>query len=375
MESRGLAQLSYALRGVLADRSGNEDDPYARVLLRWSPRPPAGRPLNNGNQPPLELEAPGETVNPDQMRVSVEAAVSRYCGQYGVKPASIKVAGQPTGWVWREPPVDGRPLHNKVALVTGAGGAIGGGICRELLAKGCCVVATDVSTAALDNLAEQMGAAGAERLVTVRMDVTDAKEVALGFDRAALAFGGVDIVVANAGVAATAALMDMELETFRRVARINLEGTLITLAETGRRLQLQRTGGDIVFISTKNVFAPGAEFGAYSATKAAAHQLARIASLEFASIGVRVNMVAPDAVFADGMRRSGLWAEVGPARMRARGLDEKGLEEYYRNRNLLKARVTAQHVANAVLFLVTRQTPTTGATIPVDGGLPDATPR
>jgi NAD(P)-dependent dehydrogenase (short-subunit alcohol dehydrogenase family) len=130
-----------------------------------------------------------------------------------------------------------------------------------------------------------------------------------------------------------------------------------------------------VLVSTKNVFAPGAQFGAYSATKAASHQLARIASLEFAPLGVRVNMVAPDAVFSDGKRKSGLWAEVGPSRMKARGLDEKGLEEYYRGRNLLKARVTATHVANAVLFFATRQTPTTGATIPVDGGLPDATPR
>jgi NAD(P)-dependent dehydrogenase (short-subunit alcohol dehydrogenase family) len=94
-----------------------------------------------------------------------------------------------------------------------------------------------------------------------------------------------------------------------------------------------------------------------------------------ADLDVRVNMVSPDAVFSHGARRSGLWAEVGPDRMKARGLDEAGLEEYYRSRNLLKARVTARHVANAVLYFATRQSPTTGATIPVDGGLPDATPR
>ena len=121
--------------------------------------------------------------------------------------------------------------------------------------------------------------------------------------------------------------------------------------------------------------APGASFGAYSATKAASHQLARIASLELAASDVRVNMVAPDAVFGGGVRKSGLWKEVGPGRMKARGLDEKGLEEYYQNRNLLKARVTAEHVANGVIFFATRQTPTTGATLPIDGGLPDSTPR
>jgi NAD(P)-dependent dehydrogenase (short-subunit alcohol dehydrogenase family) len=147
------------------------------------------------------------------------------------------------------------------------------------------------------------------------------------------------------------------------------------MAEAARHLKLQGTGGDIVLVSTKNVFAPGAKFGAYSATKAAAHQLARIASLELAEIDVRVNMVATDAVFSHGARKSGLWAAVGPDRMRARGLDEAGLEEYYRSRNLLKARITAEHVGRAVVYFATRQTPTTGATLPVDGGLPDATPR
>jgi NAD(P)-dependent dehydrogenase (short-subunit alcohol dehydrogenase family) len=147
------------------------------------------------------------------------------------------------------------------------------------------------------------------------------------------------------------------------------------LAEAGRLFRRQGIGGDIVLISTKNVFAPGARFGAYSATKAGSHQLARIASLELAEIGVRVNMVSPDAVFGEDDRKSGLWAEVGPDRMKARGLDEKSMQEYYQTRNLLKSKVTAEHVSNAVLFFVTRQTPTSGATIPVDGGLPDATPR
>ena len=86
-------------------------------------------------------------------------------------------------------------------------------------------------------------------------------------------------------------------------------------------------------------------------------------------------MVSPDGVFSHDERKSGLWAEVGPDRMRARGLDQEGLENYYKNRNLLKLKITAGHVAKAVLFFTTRQTPTTGATIPIDGGLPDATPR
>jgi NAD(P)-dependent dehydrogenase (short-subunit alcohol dehydrogenase family) len=267
------------------------------------------------------------------------------------------------------------PLQNEIALVTGAAGAIGAGICRGLLAKGAHVAAADLARESLDDLVQELNQTSPGRIMGVTMDVTDAASVAAGFDAVAEAWGGVDIIVVNAGIAMVAPLVDLDVEAFRRLERVNVEGTLLTIAEAGRRLCRQATGGDMILVSTKNVFAPGAQFGAYSATKAAAHQLARIASLELASFDIRVNMVSPDAVFSDGKRKSGLWAEVGPSRMKARGLDEKGLEDYYRTRNLLKVRVTPGHVANAVLFFATRQTPTTGATIPVDGGLPDATPR
>ena len=267
------------------------------------------------------------------------------------------------------------PLHDRVAVVTGAAGAIGTGVAMGLLEAGCHVVVTDLPGAALESLAAELDAAFPGRAVGVPMDVTDAASVADAFRFAARTWGGVDLAIVNAGIAHVAALTVMDIEAFRRLERVNVEGTLLVLAECGRHFARQQTGGDIVLVSTKNVFAPGARFGAYSATKAAAHQLARIASLEMADLDVRVNMVSPDAVFSHGARRSGLWAEVGPDRMKARGLDEAGLEEYYRSRNLLKARVTARHVANAVLYFATRQSPTTGATIPVDGGLPDATPR
>ena len=207
------------------------------------------------------------------------------------------------------------------------------------------------------------------------MDVTDPSAIHAGFNRIIQTWGGIDLVVANAGIAHVSSIADMDPRDFYRLEKVNTHGTLLTIAEAARFFKVQGIGGDIVLISTKNVFAPGARFGAYSATKAAAHQLARIASLELAKMGVRVNTVSPDAVFSHSKKKSGLWEEVGPDRMRARGLDEKGLETYYQNRNLLKAKVTATHVARAVLFFATHQTPTTGATVPVDGGLPDATPR
>ncbi len=266
-------------------------------------------------------------------------------------------------------------LARQVALVTGAAGAIGSAIAEGLLEQGCHVAVTDLAGDALAGLAGDLAARFPDQVTSAQLDVTSPASVAAAFDGVIRTWGGVDLVIANAGLAMVSSLAEMKLEAFQKIERVNVEGTLNVISEAGRHFRLQGTGGDIILVSTKNVFAPGAQFGAYSATKAAAHQLARIASLELADAGVRVNMVAPDAVFSHGSRKSGLWAEVGPDRMRARGLDEKGLEDYYRQRNLLKTTVTARHVANAVLFFATRQTPTTGATIPVDGGLPDATPR
>ncbi len=269
----------------------------------------------------------------------------------------------------------GKSLANKVALVTGAAGAIGAGICKGLLENGCRVAATDLPGEKLDAFVNDFQQTWADMIIGVDLDVTDEASVVGGFKAVTEAWGRLDIVIVNAGVPLATMLEQTEVAEFRRIQEVNSTGTMLTLREAGRGFRAQNTGGDIVLISSKSVFSPGAGFGAYGATKAAAHQLGRIASLELADCGVRVNMVAPDAVFSEGKYKSGLWAAVGPDRMRARGLDEKGLEEYYRNRNLLKVKVTATHVSNAVLFFVTRQTPTTGATIPVDGGLPDATPR
>ncbi|UCF36883.1 MAG: bifunctional aldolase/short-chain dehydrogenase [Acidobacteriota bacterium] len=266
-------------------------------------------------------------------------------------------------------------LERRVAIVTGAAGAIGSGVTRVLLEQGCHVALTDLPGDHLDSLTRDFEAEFGGRVLGVPIDVTDPASITAGFEAVSERWGGVDLVIVNAGLAMVSSLAEMDLEKFRRLEKVNIEGTLLMLSESARHLELQGIGGDIVLISTKNVFAPGAKFGAYSATKAGAHQLARIASLELAGIDVRVNMVSPDAVFEDGSRKSGLWATVGPDRMKARGLDERQLQEYYRSRNLLKSGVTARHVGNAVLYFATRQTPTTGATIPVDGGLPDATPR
>jgi len=268
-----------------------------------------------------------------------------------------------------------KPLDGKVALITGSAGAIGFGVCEVLLENGCTVVATDLPGERLENFAKDLDRIVSGKSAGIPMDVTDTESVKKAFDAVFDEYGKLDIVIHNAGIALVSKIVDMDLKKFRQIEKVNIDGTLIVLAEAGRRLIEQGKGGDIVIMSTKNVPSPSAGFGAYSATKAACHQLGRIASLEFAEHNIRVNMVAPDAVFSEGKYKSGLWELVGKDRMKVRGLSEEKLHEYYRKRNLLKTAVTGRHVANAVLFFITRQTPTTGATIPVDGGLPDATPR
>jgi NAD(P)-dependent dehydrogenase (short-subunit alcohol dehydrogenase family) len=369
-------RIAPILRGLLAQPTGEDDHPYRPLILKIHTGAEALS-VENVRGALLQLEPLRGVETDETLRTRLAVALRGYKAEHRANPEFVSLPEVAIFQCVNPPPAPGHDprLVGKVALVTGAAGAIGYGICKGLLDQGAHVAITDLPGAKLDQFVAEFQARDHVRTVGVPMDVTDPESVAGAFAQIIAHWGGVDIVVLNAGIALACPLVEMDLEAFRRLERVNTEGTLLVLAEAGRQFARQNLGGDVVLVSTKNVYAPGSGFGAYSATKAAAHQLARIASLEFAPLGVRVNMVAPDAVFSGGTHKSGLWAEVGPGRMKARGLDEKGLEDYYRNRNLLKAKVTAEHVANGVLFFALRQTPTTGACIPVDGGLPDATPR
>jgi NAD(P)-dependent dehydrogenase (short-subunit alcohol dehydrogenase family) len=385
-----LVQIIPIIRGLLAESTGDQDVPFKSVILKSltnkeaidfanSPQNAEAQrypvPLVKGEKPPLFLDATDESADIEKARKQLGDAISDYSARHNTKPEIICVRDLGILYADRKNNNSNLPLKNKIALVTGAAGAIGYGVCQGLLEKGCHLAATDLPGKRLDDFVADLKQIRGDRVIGVPMDVTDNESIVQGFECVIRAWGGIDILVLNAGIAMVSLLKEMDFDGFRRLEKVNVEGAMLTLSEIARHFILQGTGGDIIVISTKNVPSPGAGFGAYSATKAACHQLGRIASIELAQYGVRVNMVAPDGVFSEGKYKSGLWQEVGPDRMRARGLDEKGLQEYYRNRNLLKARVTGRHVANAVLFFVTHQTPTTGATIPVDGGLPDATPR
>ncbi len=266
-------------------------------------------------------------------------------------------------------------LEGQIALVTGGGGAIAVGISRKLLEAGARVFLSDIDANRLQIVHSSLAAQFGTMVRPLIMNVADPASVAQGFSKILLEAGGLDILVPNAGIAHVATLENLDSATFHKVLDVNLCGVFEVIKAAIPIFRYQATGGNIIINSSKNVFAPGASFGAYSASKAGAHQIGKIAALELAELGVRVNMINADAIFDAGQVSSGLWDVVGPDRMKSRNLDPQGLKEYYRQRNLLKTEVLADHVGNGVVFFASNQTPTTGATLPIDGGIMAAFPR
>lgn len=264
-------------------------------------------------------------------------------------------------------------FSRQVALVTGGGRGIGKACALALAQAGACVAVLDVDGKAAAAVAGQIEAqAGPGRALGLQLDITDEVAVATGLEAVLQAWGGLDIVVNNAGIARTGAIEGLRLADWKASLDVNATGHFIVSREAIRILRAQGLGGSMVFISSKNVPSPGKDFGAYSASKAAQTQLAKVLAQELAPLQVRVNSVTPDAVFQD----SGLWAQIGPSRARAQGVDAAGLKRHYIERNLLKREVRPQDVAQAVLFLAgERSSRTTGTLLPVDGGLKDAFPR
>ncbi len=267
-----------------------------------------------------------------------------------------------------------KELGRRVALVTGGASGIGKAVARRLAQEGAHVVVGDLDEGGAKKVADEIVAAnGTERAVGLRMDVTSEAGVSQAFAAAALGYGGIDIIVSNAGIAVSAPLDTMGLSDWERSFAVNATGHFLVTREALRLLKAQALGGAFVFVATKNVMSPGKDFGAYSASKAAEAQLAKIVALEGGAHGIRANIVNPDAVFQD----SRLWSEeVRRERARAQGISVEQLEEFYRKRNILGASILPEDVAEAVLFLASdRSAKTTGCTLTVDGGVRDAFPR
>jgi rhamnose utilization protein RhaD (predicted bifunctional aldolase and dehydrogenase)/NAD(P)-dependent dehydrogenase (short-subunit alcohol dehydrogenase family) len=266
-----------------------------------------------------------------------------------------------------------RRFSGTIHVVTGAASGIGRRIALTLAEQGASVVAADLDDTGLATLAEEAENAGWPRPVTVVGDQSDEVVVTETVRQAVRAFGGLDGVVLNAGVGVGGELDGLETGRWQLALSVNLTSAFLLTREAIRVFKQQGLGGSLVYVASKNAFAPGAGFGAYSVTKAGMLQLMRIAALEGGSFGIRANAVNPDAVFDN----SRLWAGgLREERAAQHGVRPEELEDFYANRNLLHRRVTTQDVAATVLFLLSEESSrTTGCVIPVDGGVAGGFPR
>lgn len=258
-----------------------------------------------------------------------------------------------------------KPLATRVALVTGAGSGIGRATAERLVSEGACVIIADLDLEAAQKVAEELG--GRDKAVAVQADVSDEESVARMVAEAVLAFGGIDLVVNNAGLSLSKPLLETTAADWDLQHNVMARGSFLVSRETARVMIDQRMGGDIIYISSKNSVFAGPNNIAYSATKAdQAHQV-RLLAAELGEHQIRVNGINPDGV----VRGSGIFAGGwGASRAKVYGVEEEKLGEFYAQRTLLKREVLPENVANAVFALTAGDlSHTTGLHIPVDAGV------
>ena len=265
-------------------------------------------------------------------------------------------------------------LAGRIALVTGGASGIGRASARVLAERGAHVVVADLNIEGAEAVAEEIvEACGLRRAAAVPVDVTDEAAVAEMVKRTVLEYGGVDIVVASAGLATSAPITETTVEEWERNYAVLARGYFLTARETFRVLLEQGRGGSMVFVASKNALVAGANASAYSSAKAASLHLARCLAEEGGPHGIRVNTVNPDAVIAG----SGIWSSDWKAeRATTYGVSEDDLPAYYRDRTRLGVNVYPEDVAEAIAFFAgPRSTKSTGNILNVDGGVPAAYPR
>jgi rhamnulose-1-phosphate aldolase/alcohol dehydrogenase len=258
-----------------------------------------------------------------------------------------------------------KPLSSRVAFVTGAGSGIGKAIATRIVAEGGCVVIADLNLENAQAVAKELG--GDDFAVAVKVDVSDENDIIAALKVAVLAFGGVDLVVNNAGLSLSKPLLDTTKADWDLQHNVMARGSFLVSRESARLMIEQEMGGDIIYIASKNSVFAGPNNIAYSATKAdQAHQV-RLLAAELGENQIRVNGINPDGV----VRGSGIFAGGwGASRAAVYGVKEEKLGEYYAQRTLLKREVLPEHVANAVIAITGGDlTHTTGLMIPVDAGV------
>jgi rhamnulose-1-phosphate aldolase/alcohol dehydrogenase len=293
------------------------------------------------------------------------SSVSRYVGLNEQEAFNIEY------WLLEEAKLQRMPnpksLAGRVALVTGGAGGIGQAIAARLMGEGACVVLADIDAKSLDATVADFGKRfGKDMVAGVHVDVTNEPAVEAAFREAVLAYGGIDIVVANAGIASAAPFEDTSLELWNRNFAILATGYFLSARAGYRIMKDQGLGGAIVFIASKNALAASPGASAYCSAKAAEVHLARCLALEGAPHGIRANTVNPDAV----LRGSKIWqGEWRAQRAASNKVSETELEEVYRQRSLLKLSVYPEDIAEAVYYFASDlSAKSTGNILNVDAG-------
>ena len=293
------------------------------------------------------------------------ASVSNYVGLPEQEAFDIEY------WLLEEAKLQRMPkpksLAGRVALITGGAGGIGSAIAARLMGEGACVVLADIDRASLEARTAEFGKRfGKDAVAGVAMDVTSEASVEAAFGDALVGFGGLDIVVCNAGIASAAPFEDTSLELWNRNMTILGTGYFLTARAGYRVLKRQGFGGALVFIASKNGLAASPGASAYCAAKAAEVHLARCLALEGAPLGIRVNTVNPDAVLRGSKIWSGEWRQ---QRAASNKVGEEELEEVYRQRSLLKLSVYPEDIAEGVYFFASDlSAKSTGNILNVDAG-------
>jgi rhamnulose-1-phosphate aldolase/alcohol dehydrogenase len=268
-----------------------------------------------------------------------------------------------------------REFARQVVLVTGAAGGIGSAICRRLARDGAHIVAGDIDLAGAEQLATFLNQQyGAGRAVAAHLDVTDEESVRAAFEQVSLTFGGLDVIVNNAGLASSAPVTETSLAEWNKNWNVLVTGYFLVARAGFQLLQAQGRGGNLVFVASKNALVAGKNAAAYSTAKAAEAHLARCLAEEGGQFGIRVNTVNPDAVLAGSRIWSSSWRE---ERAATYGVSPDQLEEVYRRRTTLGVNILPEDIAEAVAFFAspTRASKSTGNILNVDGGVAAAYPR
>jgi len=258
-----------------------------------------------------------------------------------------------------------KALAGRIALVTGAASGLGKATALRLAAEGACVVVADRDLAGATTVAAEIG--NSDKAIGISMDVTDEAAISAAVAAANLAFGGVDIVINNAGISISKSLVETSANDWDLQHDIMARGSFLVSREATKAMIAQNMGGDIVYISSKNSVFAGPNNIAYGSTKAdQAHQV-RLLAAELGAHGIRVNGINPDGV----VKGSGIFASGwGANRAAVYGVEESKLGEFYAQRTILKKEVLPEHIAAAVFVLLGGDlTLTTGLHIPVDGGV------